>query len=490
MRDSTQRLADTTRVTGACFPEGFLWGAATAAYQIEGAVHQDGRGASIWDTFCHTPGRIFHGDTGDIADDHYNHLATDLRLMADLGLKAYRFSVAWPRIQPSGRGPANQRGLDFYRRLVDGLQQLSITPVVTLYHWDLPQALELEGGWTSRQVVDRFAEYAGIVFDALGDRVPLWITLNEPWVSAWLGYGTGVHAPGIADRGKALAATHHLLLAHGRAIQAMRARGRAGARFGIALSLSPVRPATAGAMDVEAAHRVDGQVNRLFLDPIFHGRYPEDVVARHETVGVDLRRDDDLATIATPVDFLGVNYYSCQTVAASTVEQGEPGGRLADLGVVAVTPPGVQTTAMGWGIEPDGLRHLLITLDRQYTKVPLYITENGAAFHDYTDPEGGIDDVERIDFLESHLHAAHRSLEAGVNLKGYFVWSLLDNFEWAHGYSKRFGLIYVDYATLRRTPKASFRWYREVIARNRLPGDAQIQPPLTATKRRRILPLG
>ena len=466
MRDSTARRPDTARATGGCFPEGFLWGAATAAYQIEGAVHQDGRGASIWDTFCHTPGRTFHGDTGDIADDHYNHLAADLRLMADLGITAYRFSVAWPRIQPSGRGPANQRGLDFYRRLVDGLRQLSITPVVTLYHWDLPQALELEGGWTSRHVVDRFAEYAGIVFDALADQVPLWITLNEPWVSAWLGYGTGVHAPGIADTGKALAATHHLLLAHGRAIRAMRARGRADCRFGIALSLSPVRPATDASVDVEAARRVDGQVNRLFLDPIFHGRYPDDVVDHSDTAGVDLHREDDLQTIATPVDFLGVNYYSCQTVAASAAEQGEPEGRLADLGAVMVTPPGVETTAMGWGIEPDGLRQMLVTLNRQYTKVPLYITENGAAFHDYMDPEGGVDDVERISFLDSHLRAAQRSLAAGVDLKGYFVWSLLDNFEWAHGYSKRFGLIYVDYATRRRTPKASFRWYREVIDGN------------------------
>jgi beta-glucosidase len=475
---SAASTVDDGRRDGAArFPDGFLWGAATAASQIEGAVHQDGRGASIWDTFSHTPGRTFHGDTGDIADDHYNLLATDLRLMANLGLKAYRFSVAWPRIQPTGRGPANQRGLDFYRRVVHGLRELSITPVITLYHWDLPQALEDEGGWASRHVVDRFADYAGIIFDALGDQVPIWITLNEPWVSAWLGYGTGVHAPGIADAGKAWAATHHLLLAHGRAVQAMRARGRPEAAFGLSLSLSPVRPASAAEADVDAARRVDGHVNRLFLDPIFHGRYPQDTVALDRMTDLGVIGDGDLETIATPVDFLGVNYYSCQTVGAGTDGQADSNGHLAALGAVPIQAPGIQTTAMGWGIQPDGLSELLVTLARQYTKVPLYVTENGAAFHDYVDPEGGVDDVERIDFLTAHLNAAHRSLEAGVNLRGYFVWSLLDNFEWAHGYSKRFGLIFVDYATRRRTPKASFRWYREVIANNGLPGEV---PTMTA----------
>jgi len=452
------------------FPDGFLWGAATAAYQIEGAAQSDGRGTSIWDTFARTPGKTLHGDTGDIADDHYHRLETDLDLMAQLGLKAYRFSVSWPRVQPEGKGPINQKGLDFYRRLVEGLGKRSIAPVLTLYHWDLPQRLEAEGGWRSRQIVGRFAEYAGIVFRTLGDRVPLWITLNEPWCSAWLGHGSGEHAPGIIDPAAALAASHHLLLAHGAAVQAMRANGFSKAQLGITLNLSPVRPATTAPSDAQAAHRLDGHLNRLFLDPILRGGYPEDMVAHYRSKGLEFpaMEPGDLHVISTPIDFVGVNYYSTQTVAAAAAPG--PGRHSSSvLEIIHARPPGVPTTAMGWGIEPQGLTELLVRLENEYGRIPLHITENGAAFYDYVDPEGGVDDLERIDFLAAHLRAAYDALGRGVNLKGYFVWSLLDNFEWAHGYSKRFGLIFVDYATQRRIPKASFSWYRAVIARNGLP---------------------
>jgi beta-glucosidase len=452
------------------FPERFLWGAATAAYQVEGAVSEDGRGLSIWDTFSHTPGKVFHGDTGDVACDQYHRLGEDLDLMADLGLKAYRFSVAWPRVQPEGSGPANQKGLDFYKRLVAGLRERSIEPVLTLYHWDLPQALEDRGGWTSRETSSRFAEYAGIVHDALGGDVRFWITLNEPWVSAWLGYGAGVHAPGHSDPAKALAATHHLLLGHGLAVERMREAGGEN-EIGITLNLSPVRPAKAERpADVGAARRVDGHANRLYLDPVFRGSYPEDVLD-HYRLDTDLSfiGDGDLETVSAPLDFLGVNYYMRHTVRE--VESPRPGSILFP-GVRArtVTPHGAETTAMGWPIEPDGLTEILVRLKDEYTDLPIYITESGAAFHDYADPEGAVKDEERVSYLDAHFRAAHTAIERGVDLRGYFVWSLLDNFEWAEGYSKRFGLVYVDYATQRRTPKASARWYNGVISHNGPPG--------------------
>ena len=450
------------------FPKGFLWGAATAAYQVEGAVREDGRGPSIWDTFSHAPGKIFHGDTGDVACDQYHRLEEDLDLMAELGLKAYRFSVAWPRIQPEGSGPANQKGLDFYKRLVEGLRERSVEPVLTLYHWDLPQALEDGGGWTSRETSSRFAEYAGILHEALSDSVRFWITLNEPWVSAWLGYGAGVHAPGHADPAKALAATHHLLLGHGLAVERMRA-GAGNSRIGITLNLSPVRPAKAERpADVGAARRVDGHANRLYLDPIFRGSYPEDVLD-HYRPDTDLSfvRDGDLEKISAPLDFLGVNYYMRHTVREA---EGARAGSILFPGMRArtVKPHGAETTATGWPIEPDGLTEILVRLKDEYTGLPIFVTESGAAFHDYVDPEGGVDDEERVSYLEAHFRAAHKAMEEGVDLKGYFVWSLLDNFEWAEGYSKRFGLVYVDYATQRRTPKASARWYSGVIERNGL----------------------
>ena len=452
------------------FPEGFLWGVATAAYQVEGAAREDGRGPSIWDTFSHTPGKVFHGDTGDVACDQYHRLDEDLDLMADLGLMAYRFSVAWPRIQPEGSGPANQKGLDFYKRLVDGLRERSIEPVLTLYHWDLPQALEDRGGWTSRETSSRFAEYAGIVHEALGREVRFWITLNEPWVSAWLGYGVGAHAPGHSDPAKALAATHHLLLGHGLAVERMREAGGEN-EIGITLNLSPVRPAKVERpADVGAARRVDGHANRLYLDPIFRGSYPEDVLD-HYRPDTDLSFivDGDLETISAPLDFLGVNYYMRHTVREA---EGTRAGSILFPGVRArtVTPHGAETTAMGWPIEPDGLTEILVRINDEYTDLPIYITESGAAFHDYADPEGEVKDEERVSYLGAHIRAAQAAIERGVDLRGYFVWSLLDNFEWAEGYSKRFGLVYVDYATQRRTPKASARWYAGVISRNRPAG--------------------
>jgi beta-glucosidase len=452
------------------FPEGFLWGTATASYQVEGAVNEDGRCASIWDTFSHTPGKIYRGDTGDIACDQYNRIEGDLDLMAGLGLKAYRFSVAWPRIQPEGTGPANQRGLDYYRRVVDGLRERNIEPMLTLYHWDLPQALEDSGGWTSRQTSERFAEYTSIVYEALGDSVGFWITLNEPWVSAWLGYGMGVHAPGHEDTSKALAATHHLLLGHGLALETMRSLGHTDNQLGITLNLAPVRPASEDAEDAAAARRVDGNANRLYLDPLFRGSYPEDMLG-HYAPDSDFSfvRDGDLDTISAPVDFLGVNYYMRHTVVdGQRASDLTTAMRFSDLGAATVLPPGVDTTAMGWPVEPDGLTELLVRLHEEYTQGPIYITENGRAVYDYVDPEGDVDDEERVAFLDAHFRAAREAMEQGVDLRGYMVWSLLDNFEWAEGYSKRFGIVFVEYGTRRRIPKMSARWYREVIERNGL----------------------
>lgn len=450
------------------FPEGFLWGAATAAYQVEGAVGEGGRGPSIWDTFSHTPGRVYRGDTGDVACDHYHRLEEDLDLMAWLGLGAYRFSVAWPRIQPEGRGPANRSGLDFYRRLVEGLGERGIEPVLTLYHWDLPQALEDQGGWTSRQTSERFAEYAALVYEALGGSVRFWITLNEPWVSAWMGYGLGVHAPGRRSTADALAATHHLLLGHGLALEALRALG-GGGRLGITLNLSPVRAASAEPADAEAARRVDGNANRLYLDPLFRGSYPQDMLEHYRGASdFSFVRDGDLQRISAPVDFLGVNYYMRHTVRAAPgggVRGPSTGMRFGELGAETVLPEGVGTTAMGWPVEPDGLAEILVRVKEEYRDLPVFVTENGCAVHDYIDPEGEVNDVERVAYLDAHLRAAHAALERGVDLRGYMVWSLLDNFEWAEGYSKRFGLVYVEYGSQRRVPKRSARWYAAVIRR-------------------------
>ncbi len=380
--------------------------------------------------------------------------------MAALGLKSYIFSVQWPRIQPDGRGAANQKGLDYYKRLVDGLLKRGIIPALTLYHWELPQALQDRGGWLERDTVARFVEYATILHDAFAAQVPLWITQNEPHTSAWLGHGDGKHAPGLTGVKNALTAAHHLLLSHGQVIQALRGRGGAETRFGPVLAVTPVRPASPDhAGDHAAAKVFDGEQNRLFLDPIFKGEYPADLLKRHdkETDGFAFVRTGDLAAIHTPLDFLGVNYYTPTYIAAE--RDGSPSWR----------PPPGPTTAMGWSIDPAGLHETLLRVKTEYTgNLPLYVSENGASFRDYVNPEGKCHDPERVDFMRDHLREAHRAISEGVPLKGYFVWSLLDNFEWDTSYLQRFGLVYVDYPTQRRTPKTSFDWYRQVIARNGL----------------------
>jgi beta-glucosidase len=453
------------------FPDGFLWGTATASYQIEGAVDEDGRGPSIWDTFCHTPGKVFHGDTGDVACDHYHRWEEDVALMAQLGVNSYRMSVAWPRVQPEGSGEYNQSGIDFYRRLLDSLVEHGIAPVVTLYHWDLPQALQDLGGWTSRDTSKRFADYAYEVVSALGERVRLWITLNEPWVSSHLGYGEGEHAPGTADLSSAIRASHHLLLGHGLAAKAVRSVMSPPSSLGITLNLAPTRPASNSDADAEAALRVDGYANRWFLGPLFKGTYPKDLADLfHPVTGDSHVHAGDLETIATPIDFLGVNYYFCHTVADS---HGAPQPGTAPFGpavlrAVGRPDPAVPVTGRGWPVQPDGLTEILVRLRHEYGPVPIYLTENGAAFHDYVDPDGAVKDPERVDYLESHLKAAHAAISAGVDLRGYFCWTFTDNFEWAAGYSQRFGLIWVDFKTQERILKTSASWYAEVARRNGL----------------------
>lgn len=446
------------------FPEGFLWGTATASYQIEGAVDEDGRGKSIWDTFSHTKGKVYRGDTGDIACDHYHRLDEDLDTMKDLGLKAYRFSVAWPRIQPDGSGQKNQKGLDFYRRLVDGLRQRDIEPMLTLYHWDLPQKLEDRGGWTVRETSERFAEYSGLVYEELSDSVSLWITLNEPWVASWLGHATGVHAPGRKSVKEALLATHHLLLGHGLAMERMRSFGDDN-QLGITYSLSPARPSRD--RDEKAASLVDGLANRLYLDPVLKGEYPEDLVEHYAPVtDFDFVRDGDLETISAPVDFVGVNYYMRHLIRHDP----EPDGTdfFASANARVVLPHDTEKTAMGWPIEPVGLKELLVRLKDEYGNPPVYVTENGVAVYDYPDQSGEVNDEERIRYLDSHFRATEEAISEGADVRGYTVWSFMDNFEWAEGYSKRFGLVYVDYPTLKRTPKKSAAWYADVIQKNGL----------------------
>ena len=457
------------------FPPGFTWGTATASYQIEGATDVDGRGPSIWDTFSRRPGAVWNGDTGDIACDHYHRYVEDLELMKELGVNSYRFSVAWPRIQPEGKGPANQAGLDFYRRLVDGLLERDIEPTLTLYHWDLPQALEDQGGWCERETAERFADYVELVVHAFGGSVERWITLNEPWCSAWQGYGSGTQAPGTRDIGKAVAATHHLLLAHGYALPIVRAAAT-DAKVGITLNLGVSRPGTEHELDLAAAHRADGNLNRLFLDPLFHGAYPADMVEHYGALepGFTVVRDGDLDVIAQPLDFLGVNYYFPGTIMdaaraseARVAGYGVPvGEQFPDLRVLSLETPGTDLTAMGWEVDATGLTELLVRIKRDYADLPIYITENGAAFDDYVDPNGQVLDNDRIQYLRGHISAVHEAMEHGVNVHGYFVWSLLDNFEWSFGYSKRFGIVWVDFPTGTRLPKASFHWYASTVREN------------------------
>jgi beta-glucosidase len=464
------------RDSGLSFGADFIIGSATAAYQIEGAATEDGRGPSIWDTFSHTPGAIVGGDTGDVADDHYHRLDADLDLMASLGLEAYRFSIAWPRIQPTGSGEVNQAGLDFYGRLVDGLLARGIRPIATLYHWDLPQALEDAGGWTNRETAYLFAEYAAIVGAALGDRVHTWTTLNEPWCSAYLGYGSGAHAPGRTEPLAALRAVHHLNLAHGLALLALRSTVTADAQFSATLNFHVIRGDDA--TSPEAIRRIDALANRSFTGPMLEGAYPADLLV--DTAHItdwSFVLPGDLAIIHQPIDFLGVNYYSTATVR---MWDGESPRQNADghKDVGGSPWPGSEHveflvqegpyTAMGWNIAPDGLEDLLVSLHEAHPGLPLVITENGAAFDDDV-VDDRVRDVERTDYLRRHFTAAHRAIERGVDLRGYLVWSLLDNFEWGYGYSKRFGIVHVDYDTQVRTVKDSGRWLAELIAAHAIP---------------------
>ncbi|WP_052666399.1 GH1 family beta-glucosidase [Nitriliruptor alkaliphilus] len=447
-------------------PEGFTLGVATSSFQIEGAVAEDGRGPSIWDTFARTPGAVVGGDTGDVACDHYHRLEEDLDLLVWLGVDSYRFSIAWPRVQPDGRS-LEPRGLDFYDRLVDGLLERGIHPLATLYHWDLPQRLEDDGGWSERATVERFVSYSEVVAGRLGDRVRDWSTLNEPWCAAFLGYDAGIHAPGVRDPARAIAAVHHLLLAHGEASRAIRAAGGPGTNVGIVLNPAPIRPASDDEADLAAARRADGLRNRVWLDPLVHGRYPDDVLAAWEPL-TDLgalHRDDDLAAIAAPIDLLGINYYNPVVVTARPAGDGGLPGPGQDH--LAEVPGPAPHTTLGWSIDATGLEELLLRLHRDYPGVTMAVTENGGAFPDAPGPNGRIDDTDRIAYLDAHLRAATRAAAAGVDVRGYYVWTLLDNFEWAEGYAPTFGIVHVDRATQVRTPKASADWYREAIAGRR-----------------------
>ncbi len=437
-------------------PEQFYWGVATAAYQIEGAVTEDGRGESIWDRFCAVPGHILNNETGAVACDHYHRSQEDIQLMGELGVNAYRFSIAWPRILSTGTGQVNPRGLDFYDRLVDVLLAAGIEPFVTLYHWDLPQALQDRvGGWASRETADAFANYADVVSRRLGNRVRYWMTLNEPWVSTFMGHEIGNMAPGLRDPRLAWQVSHHLLLAHGLAVPILRANGRPDTRVGIVLNLSPVEAATPTEEDEQAARAVDGKLNRWFLDPLFRGSYPADMLASLGSLAPQTE-EGDAAIIARPLDFLGANYYYRDIVH-----------RQADGGIGMVRPKGAEYTDMNWEVYPPGLRKLLLHLQREYALPQLFVTENGAAFPDTISEDGQVHDPRRVHYLREHIREALSTIADGVPLAGYFVWSLMDNFEWARGYAPRFGLVYVDYPTQRRMLKDSGRWYRDMIAGRR-----------------------
>ncbi|MCK9525122.1 MAG: GH1 family beta-glucosidase [Limnochordia bacterium] len=432
------------------YPEDFVWGVATASYQIEGAAREDGRGESIWDRFSKTPGKVLGGNTGDVACNHYHLYKDDVALIKDLGVDSYRFSLAWPRIVPSGVGKVNQKGIDFYRRLVDELLQCGISPAVTLYHWDLPQGLEDKGGWLNRDTAKYFRDYALVVFEELGDVVTSWITLNEPWCSAFLGYGVGEHAPGKADYLSQVLAAHHLLLGHGLALQGYREMNLP-AEIGITLNLAAQYPLSQSPQDMRAARQVDGLQNRWYLDPLFKGRYPEDMEEFLTYLGPHIQ-EGDLELISKPNDFLGINFYSRTLVFAD--EKGQP----------HTAKPQREVTAMGWEVYPEALYDLLVRVHEDYGPIPLYITENGAAYEDVVE-QGRVKDVKRQAYLEQHVAQVARVIEAGVPLKGYYVWSLLDNFEWAFGYDRRFGIVYVDFDTQERILKDSALWYRSFLGR-------------------------
>ncbi len=456
--DDVQPQTMTEAALAASFPAQFLWGASTASYQIEGAVSEDGRGLSIWDQFAATPGKVSQGDNGDIAANHYHLSAEDVEMMAQLGLGSYRFSIAWPRILPTGKGSVNVAGLDFYDRLVDMLLARGIQPFATLYHWDLPLALHNEGGWLQRDTAYAFADYAEIVAQRLGDRVAGWITHNEPWCAAYLGYGIGIHAPGMQDRQAAITAGHHLLLSHGLAVPRLRTHIAPTVQVGIALNFTPVYPADNRPETLRDAALSDAFGARWFLDPIYRGSYPEHLFEDMQ-LAPPLVQDGDLAIIAAPIDFLGVNHYSRAIITGSTVPV------LADQCKHVSPVPGACYTEMAWEIYPQSLCDLLVRLHREYHVPKLHVTENGAAFTDRWDGSSNtINDPRRVAYLQDHIGAIADAVKQGAPVGGYFVWSLLDNFEWAEGYSKRFGIVYVDYSTQRRVIKESGRWYSAFIA--------------------------
>lgn len=436
------------------FPPRFAWGVATASYQIEGSPLADGAGASIWHTFAHTPGTISNGETGDVACDHYRRMPEDVGLMRELGIRAYRFSVSWPRVFARGRAPVNEKGMAFYERLVDALLEAGIEPMATLYHWDLPQALEDEGGWPERSTSEHYADYAEAMFSRLGDRVSRWITFNEPWVFNWLGYGLGIHAPGRSDPAAALRAGHHTLLAHGMAVERLR-QLQPSAQIGITLSVQAHVAAGSDPRDIEAVAKPRAFHNEWFADPIVFGRYPQPMLEQFAEAMPEMT-DADRRVVQRPIDFLGLNYYT------RTLHRHDPGGF---FGVATCRALG-EHTAMDWEVYPAGLYLVLRQFHERYG-LPLYVTENGAGFeHETVEPDGSVHDTTRLRYLQSHLEMCQRAIAEGVDLRGYFAWSLMDNFEWAFGYAKRFGIVRCDFETQRRTPKWSALWYRRVIEEN------------------------
>lgn len=439
------------------FPEGFIWGTATSAYQIEGGYRCDGKGESIWDRFSHIPGKIYNNDTGDVACDHYHLFNEDVRLLKDLGVKSYSFSISWPRIFPDGKGKPNQKGIDFYRNLDNLLADNGIIPAVTLYHWDLPQKLQDIGGWANREMAGYFERYARYIFKELEEIVPIWIIFNEPWVSSFIGYWYGGHPPGITDFSTALLASHHTMLAHGMAVRAFREMGKKG-EIGIKLSLNSVYPASEDKKDIAAARRYGDFLNGWFLDPILRGKYPAELVKwlSNQVVFPEIE-SDDMDIIHTPVDFLDVNSYSSSSVAHDSEDWPLQ---------LAFANTGKVRTDTGWEIYPEGLYDLLLYLHKEYNEIKMLITENGAAFKDIVDRDGQVEDDDRLRYLHDHILQVYKAIRKEVNLAGYYVWSFMDNFEWIMGYSKRFGLVYVDYATQKRIVKKSGLWYREVIENN------------------------
>lgn len=442
------------------FPDGFVWGVAASSYQIEGAWNEDGRGESIWDRFTHSPHHILTGETGDVAVDHYHRMPEDVALMQRLGIPAYSFTVSWARVLPDGTGAPNVKGLDFYDRLVDEMLRAGIRPMTILNHWDLPQRLQDEGGWPNRSTAGRFVEYAQIVFECLADRVAIWATHDEPWVAAFLGYGTGVHAPGICDYTQAYQAAHHLLLAHGMAVQQFRQAGHRG-QIGLLLNLNGLLPMSDSEADIAATQRVHDETHALFLDPIFHGTYPQrlfDFIGSHQPKVLG----GDLEQIRQPIDFVGLNYYNTDRVSFEVF------GGLNKAHLTPESAPGWGRTQMNWGIDPDGLRREVLYVTQHYRRPTIYLSENGCAMPDAPDQRGFVADWDRIRYLSAHIQALHQAIEEGADVRGYFAWSILDNFEWERGYGPRFGLVRVDYQSLERIPKQSAYWYGEVIRQNAL----------------------